>query len=122
MRNRAIWIRSAAAAVLISALAGLLPFAPALRATTAADRGRIWLLTVWTAGVLTILFGAAGWISGQKGMGFRDVATAGSLEKAAEQRKARGPMTPQGFAPAAVVTGAMLVLIYFAGWLVLRRG
>jgi hypothetical protein len=110
------------AAVCISALAALLPYAPALGAATAADRGRIWLLTVWTAGVLAILFGIAGWISGHKGLGFRDVATAGSLEAAAEQRKARGPMTPQGFAPAVVVTGAMLMLIYFAGWLVLRRG
>lgn len=122
MQRRTVWIRASVAAVAVAALAGLLPLVPALRAHTGAERGRVWLLTVWTAGVLAILFGAAGWISGFRGLGFRDVASAGSVEAAAEQKRARDRLAPQGFAPGVVLTGIVLVLIYFAGWLVLRRG
>jgi hypothetical protein len=114
-----LWMRSAAAALVVAALAALLPLAPALRARTGAELARLWLLTVWTAGVLAILFGAAGWISGFRGLGFRDVASAGSVQAAAERKKA-GALAPRGFAPGVVTTGVVLIAIYFAGWLALR--
>jgi hypothetical protein len=116
-----MWTRSAAAALVFAALAGLLPLAPALRATTAADRGRIWLLAVWTAGVLAVLFGLSAWISVSRGLGFRDVARAGSVEAAAEEKRRARSDGIAAFAPSLAATGAVLLCIYFAGWLVLAR-
>ncbi|MDB4951229.1 MAG: hypothetical protein JWM27_3878 [Gemmatimonadetes bacterium] len=118
MTSRArFWAQAAAGAVVTAALAGLLPLAPGLHLATAADRRRIWLLTVWTAGVLAILFGLAGWIAGLRGLGFREVANAGSVEAAAEERRRAG----RGGSLSLMAAGALLLGIYFAGWLLLAR-
>jgi hypothetical protein len=116
-----MWARSAAAAAVVAGLSGLLPLVPALRATTGADRARVWLLAVWTAGVLAILFGLSGWISAARGLGFRDVARSGGIEAAAEERRKVRESGVAAFAPAVAATGALLIGIYFAGWLVLAR-
>ena len=86
---------------------------------TEPERERAWLLTVWTAGVLAVLFGATARI-GRRGVGFRDVVDAGSVRGAVEarQRAARagaGEMLDVWL----VATGGILVGIYFAGWLLL---
>lgn len=81
-----------------------------------------WLLSVWTAGVLCILFGAAALISA--GLGVREVVEAGSVPNAVEAARRTRSAGNAGFHGDvgwwAVVTGGVLVAIYFVGWLMLR--
>lgn len=86
---------------------------------TGAERLRVWLLLLWTSGVMAICFGAAGILSYGGPIGFREVADAGSLTGAlAARRRARresgSPYT--NFAWWLIVTGALLICIYFAAW------
>jgi hypothetical protein len=103
------------------AVAFLMPYG-LLAAETSADRLRIWLLTLWTAGVMAICFGSAGLISALAPLGFREVAEVGSVSAAVEarreeHRKAGG--TPfYNFAGWTLITGVCLILLYFAAWLV----
>lgn len=111
------WAFGVAGAV-AAAAALLMPY-EALGLRTGAERERAWLLTVWTAGVMAVLFGATARI-GARGLGVRDVADAGSVRAALEERKraeraAAGP----GLDLWIVATGGILIGIYFAGWLVL---
>ncbi|HEV2146211.1 MAG TPA: hypothetical protein VGR37_02210 [Longimicrobiaceae bacterium] len=113
-----LWAFGVAAAVALAA-ALLFPF-EALGLRTAADRERVWLLTVWTAGVMAVLFGATARI-GQPGIGIRDVEDAGSVRGAMEARRqsarsGRG----RGLDLWLIATGGILIGIYFAGWLVLK--
>jgi len=112
----------AALFALLSAL--LLPFEP-LGIRTAAERERAWLLTLWCAGVLAVLFGLATRLGAFGGIGAREVVDAGSVPAAAErQRQSRrvwgGGAFHQSFAWWTVAVGALLIAIYFAGWLALR--
>lgn len=116
MRHPALrfWTTSAAvAAAVASAAALLLPRELGTRA---------WLLTVWTAGVMCILFGAAALIGA--GVGVREVVEAGSTPEAieAEQRtRNAGQASFHGdIGWWVVATGGVLVAIYFVGWLILR--
>jgi hypothetical protein len=120
--NRAA-LRFWAAAVLAAAAwsvltSALLPY-EALGLESGAERGRAWLLTLWTTGVMAICFGAAGILSYAGPMGYKEVADAGSLTQAIEAR--RRSKRQQGslytnFAWWLIVTGAMLVCIYFLVW------
>lgn len=80
-----------------------------------------WLLTVWTVGVLCILFGAAALVSA--GLGVREVVEAGSIPNAVEAARRTRRAGAVGFYGDvgwwAVATGGVLVAIYFVGWLIL---
>ena len=108
------WLASGGVAGAIAGLAALaLP----------ADLGtRGWLLTVWTAGVLFILFGAAALIGA--GVGVREVLEAGSVRGAVEAERRRQASGQADFHRDigwwTVATGGVLVAIYFLGWLIQR--
>lgn len=121
MKGRALrfwgWAVGVAAAVAVAA-ALLLPY-EAIGLRTEPERERAWLLTVWTAGVMAVLFGATARL-GRRGVGFRDVVDAGSARGAVEARRSAerggaGEMLDVWL----VATGGILVGIYFAGWLLL---
>lgn len=110
------WGSAAGAAIVFAALVPLLfPFR-ALGLDPAADRARIWLLTVFCAGVMAVLFGASGaW--GARLLGVRDVVEAKSARDAIERhresvRAARG----RGVRNAGtwtIAAGGSLLAIYF---------
>lgn len=121
MRGRALrfwaWAAGAAAAVALAA-ALFLPY-EAIGLRTEPERERAWLLTVWTAGVAAVLFGATARI-GRRGVGLRDVLDAGSVPAAVEaRRRAEGGGAGELLDVWLVATGGILVGIYFAGWLLL---
>ena len=108
------WSSSLAAALGIAAAAALLlPEALGLRG---------WLLTVWTAGVMWILFGAAA-LLGTGGIGVREVLEAGSTPRALDADRRHRAFGGEGIYRDAgwwaVVTGGILVGLYFAVWLIL---
>ena len=119
--NRAalrFWGSAAGVSIAFAALVpALFPFR-ALGLDPAADRERIWLLTVFTAGVMLGLFGLSGWIGGRRAVGMRDIVEAGGARQAME-RAARGDDPPAaGYTSNAaawcIVTGVLLLVIYFA--------
>ncbi len=116
MRHPAVrfWASSTAvAAATAGAAALLLPGELAARG---------WLLTVWTAGVMCILFGAAALIGA--GVGVREVVEAGSAPEAVEAERRVRSAADAGFYGDVgwwvLATGGVLVAIYFGGWLILR--
>jgi hypothetical protein len=117
------WSSAAAAGVILGgAIALLFPYG-ALGIEPGAERQQAWLLTVWTAGVLAICFGGTGLLALYSPISFRDVAEAGSVAAAIEThrelRSQRGESPFYNFAGWTVSAGAVLILLYFAGWLVL---
>jgi len=124
MRRRAAFWGSAAGAGLVFALLVpvLFPFR-AMGLNPAADRDRIWLLTVFCAGVMALLFGLGGALGGRF-LGIRDVYFAGSARKAVEHhRQAGAALESRGWMNAGVWTvafGASLMAIYFVLSLVLK--
>ena len=110
------WASAVLAALVFSALVPVLfPFR-ALGLDSAADRPRIWLLTVFCAGVMALLFGATGLIGGRF-VGVRDVLEARSATIAIErQRQSREELKARGWMNAGTWTltaGASLIAIYF---------
>ena len=112
------WGSAAGVAMAFSSLVPFLfPFAR-LGAVTAADRDRIWLLVVFTAGIMAILFGAAAWVAGPKMLTLRDVVESGGVAEARAVRekadRARAA-APRYGNPATwlIATGGFLVGIYF---------
>lgn len=86
---------------------------------TDAERSRVWLLLLWTSGVMAVCFGAAGLLGYGGPIGFREVAEAGSLTRAlAARRSARRVSTSfhANFAWWLIVTGILLIGIYFMAW------
>jgi hypothetical protein len=119
MSSRRFWLSAVLAALGVSGLALLVPMG--LHVRELGEFRRIWLLTVWTAGVMALLFGLAARLGGFRGFGLREISEAGSFAEAVERRR----QARQGsHAPAAdvwvIVTGGLLVAVYFAGWLALR--
>ncbi|MBW3629393.1 MAG: hypothetical protein KY464_08865 [Gemmatimonadetes bacterium] len=106
------------ALLLASASAVLFPY-EALRITSEAERARAWLLTLWTGGVLAVLFGLAGLLTFASPLGFREVHDAGSIAEAREARR-RARLTQTGFhdnfAWWLVCTGLILIAFYFIAW------
>ncbi|MBB4639140.1 hypothetical protein [Longimicrobium terrae] len=89
----------------------------------ATDRDAVWLLVVFTAGMMMILFGAAALLGGRRALGVTDVVDAGSVSRALARAGKDGETAPGYVNNAAVwtvVTGALLLLIYFALWMTLR--
>lgn len=121
MKPAYFWGSAILVAVAFGGLVGFVfPF-EAVGLETAADRRRGWLLIVWTAGVLALCFGATGLLGALTPIGFRDVAEAGSVPAAiAAHRDSRRQMEVSrfyNFAGWTVSVGTLLILIYFAGWL-----
>lgn len=121
MRGRALrfwgWAAGVAATVAVAA-ALLLPY-EAIGLRTEPERERAWLLTVWTAGVAAVLFGATARL-GARGLGLRDVLDAGSVRGAVDARRSAERAGAGGRLDLwLVATGGILVGIYFAGWLLL---
>jgi len=106
------------------AAALLMPY-EALGLATEAERWRAWLLTLWTGGVLCILFGISGLLGVVVPVGVREVVEAGSVTRAVEERRSswrRGEGGFHGnFAWWLVATGALLVALYFVSWAVLKQ-
>jgi hypothetical protein len=111
------WGSAAAASI---GFAALVPIPIAL--SPADDRHHVWLLTVFTAGVMMALFGLAALISGRRSVGFRDIMDAGSVGDAlrrAGQNRAESPAYTANAAVWCIVTGALLIVVYFALWMAL---
>jgi hypothetical protein len=125
MKPLRFWGTAALAAVTFGlAIAFLFPFG-ALGIEALAERRHAWLLTVWTSGVLAICFGATGLLTAITPISFRDVVEAGSVTAAIEAhrtaRREHSAIPFYNFAGWTVSTGLCLLLLYFAGWLVLGR-
>jgi hypothetical protein len=93
----------------------LFPFR-AMGLDPAADRDRIWLLSVFCAGIMAVLFGASGTLGGRF-LGIRDVYFAGSVKQAADRHREAGEaLKTRGWMNAGVWTiafGLSLIAIYF---------
>lgn len=112
------WGSAAAASIGFAALAPLLIAA----ADPVEDHQFVWLLTVFTAGVMLALFGLAALIGGRRSVGFRDIMDAGSvgdaLRRAGQDRSESPPYTSNA-AVWCIVTGALLIVVYLALWMAL---
>jgi Na+/melibiose symporter-like transporter len=111
------WGSAAAACIAVTALAPLI-----IAWSPAEDRQFVWLLTVFTAGVMMALFGLAALISGRRSVGLRDVIEAKSVGAAlarARQDRTESEAYTSNAAAWCVVTGALLIAAYFALWMAL---
>ena len=112
------WGSAVLVAIVFAALVPVLfPFRAA-GMDPAADRPRIWMLTVFCAGVMALLLGGSGLIGGGRLLGLRDVIEAKSATVAIErQRQARAELTAsRGWRNAGgwtVAAGGSLIAIYF---------
>ena len=120
MNRGRFWVSACLVAMAFAAAAAwLFPYGP-LGLETVEERERAWMLTLWTAGVMAICFGAAGMLSSITPLGFRDVADAGSLVAAREaRREGRGARSSAlyNFAGWTITAGIALLVIYFIAWL-----
>ena len=115
------WGWAVGTALAFAALAALLLPYEALGLRTPEERERAWLLTVWTAGVLAVLFGITARVGGLGGIGWREVEEAGSVREAVERRRRSESAELTRRADLWIIAfGAVLVAVYFAGWMVLR--
>lgn len=115
-RSLKFWGSAVGAALLFAALVPVLfPFG-ALGLDRAADRPRVWLLTVFCAGIMAVAFGVSGAIGGRF-LGVRDVLEAKSYTIAAErQKQAMESVRGRGWMNAGtwtVAAGASLLATYF---------
>ncbi|HSU13940.1 hypothetical protein [Longimicrobium sp.] len=115
-RALVFWGSAPLAAAVFAALVPLLfPFR-ALGMDPAVDRPRVWLLAVFCAGVMVLLFGVSGLLGGRF-LGLRDVLEHRSATIAIERERqardgsrARGRRNPGAWT---VTAGASLIVIYF---------
>lgn len=112
------WGSAAGASIAFAALVPLLfPFR-ALGMDPAAERERVWLVVVFYTGVLLVLFGVGTWISGRRSVALRDVVDAGGVPQALDRARASRPAEETRYTQNAAlwcaVTGALLLIIYFA--------
>ena len=115
-RGATFWGSAAGAAAVLALLVPVLfPFR-AMGLDPAADRDRIWLLAVFCAGAMALLFGASG-VLGGRFLGIRDVYFAGSAKQAIDRHRESGEaMKTRGWMNAGVWTiafGLCLIAIYF---------
>jgi hypothetical protein len=117
------WGSAAGASVVFAALVPVLTPFRALGLDPAVERDFVWLLTVFCAGVMLILFAASAWISGKRSIGLRDVIEAGGVSQALDRAAGKGPADEGRYTENAavwcVVTGALLLLIYSILYVVL---
>lgn len=124
MRRAPLWFwgTAAAAAVLVSAAALVVPYAvPGI--DTDAEWTRAYLITVFCSGVMAVLFGTASAL-GTRLFVVRDIVEAGSVaalhekERQAAAERAGRPYT-ENLALWVVAMGGFLIAIYFALWKIL---
>jgi hypothetical protein len=114
------------AALFAAAFAALVPVVfpfGALRLITPEDRERVWLLTVFCAGVMALLFGLSGLMGTLGYIGVQDVREAGSVIEAMKQRaRARrtDSLTTRSFGVWIVAAGVFLIATYFVLLVVLK--
>ena len=111
------WASAAGASIGFAALVPIL-----IAASPAEDRNSVWLLTVFTAGVMLALFGVAALIGGRRSVGLRDVIEAKGVVNALRrvgQDRTESPSYTHNAAVWCIVTGALLIVVYFAGWMAL---
>jgi len=119
------WGSAVAVALIFAALtAAFFPY-ESLRLRTPAERERAWLLTLWTAGVVSILFGLSARLGAFGGIGMREVVEAGSIQEASRRHRERLKAGQEDefastFDAWLIVTGLILIGVYFAAWLWLR--
>lgn len=112
------WGSAAAASIGFPALVPLLIAV----ADPVEDHRFVWLLTVFTAGVMLMLFGLAALISGRRSVGLRDVIEAkgvGAALARARQDRTESAAYTSNAAVWCVVTGALLFAAYLALWMAL---
>ena len=105
-------IGAAAAFALLVPL--LFPF-HAVGLDPAADRARIWMLSVFCAGVVALMLGLSGAL-GSRYLGVRDVYYARGVTQAVDWHQKAGAVPRRGWLNAGVWTlaaGASLIAIYF---------
>jgi hypothetical protein len=111
------WGSAALVSIVYSAVVPLLFPYGLIGLDRAADRERVWLLVVFTTGVMFLLFGLSVLI-GFRGVGLREVIEAGGAQRALERHRAGkvddGAPYTHNFAWWCVATGALLVVVYFA--------
>ena len=119
------WASAALAATAFALLTPhLLPYGR-LGLVTQADREQAWLVTVFSAGVMAVLFGTSGALGVLRYITVRDVVSEGEAIRAIEkERRAKGtsegrPYT-RNFGLWTVATGVFLIAIYFGLWLTLE--
>jgi len=116
------WGSALLAAAAFAALVPLLfPFR-ALGLDPAADRTRIWLLAVFCAGVMALMFGLSGALGGRY-LGTRDVYFARGVTQAVDWHQKAGAVPRRGWLNAGVWTlafGASLIVLYFVLWIALN--
>lgn len=120
------WGSAAGVSIAFAALVPLLfPFR-AMGLDPATERERVWLVVVFYTGVMMVLFGLGAWIGGRRSIGLRDVVEAGGVKQAldrAEREKKSAAAEEAGYTHNAaawcIVTGALLIVIYFALYAVL---
>lgn len=120
--RRTFWGSAVAVAAGYAVLTLLLFPYRALGMATLDERLGGWLLTLWTGGVMAVLFGAAALLGVGQLLTLRDLDDAGSVRVAVERRKLALKERGGGgrnFAGWTVVTGALLLGIYFVAWLAL---
>lgn len=112
------WGSAAAVSIGFAALVPLLIAA----ANPVEDHDFVWLLTVFTAGVMMALFGLAALIGGRRSVGLRDVidakGVANALRRVGQDGAENSPYTSNA-AVWCIVTGALLIVVYFALWMAL---
>ncbi len=117
------WLSTVLVAVAFGGLVAVAFPYGALDLESAAQRERAWLLTVWTAGVMAICFGVAGLVSAVSPIGVREIAESRSvLDAINAQRDIRRQRESEpfyNFAGWTTMTGVFLLVVYFAGWLVI---
>ena len=113
------WATAVGAALVVTLVTALfLPY-EALGLTAPGDRGRAWLLCLWTGGVMSILFGLSGLAGLIAPLGVREVHEAGGVKEAIEARRRQkriGEGYHRNFAWWLVATGVMLIVAYFVVW------
>lgn len=117
------WGSAAGVSIAFAALVPVLfPFR-AIGLDPAVERERVWLVVVFYTGVLLVLFGSGAWIGGRRSVGLRDVFEAGgvrqALDRAGPAEADRDAGYTQNAAAWSVVTGVLLITIYFALYAVL---
>lgn len=120
------WASAVAVALAVAIFSALLLPFDAIGLVTRAERQRAWLLTLWTGGVMAVLFGASALLGAFHGLGLREVLEAGSLQRARDARTQAMARARPGFHSSfgwwLVSVGALLILGYFAAAMVIQGG
>ena len=118
------WGAAIAVALLVAVLSALLLPYGTIGLDSLEERQRAWLLTLWTAGVMSVLLGVSSLLGAFSGLGLRDALEAGSLQRAQAARRESLSGEERAFHRSfgwwLVCEGGLLVATYFAAWVALH--